>query len=551
MGKISTEYFLSAVSFIFVSILGIYIINARNGSYAPVWTFWLSIILIFILIISQILTLDGKKSNHDVLLLLQIFVTALLIRLLFISTGEVLAGYDAYNEYIRLSKISVQNRWIPDQMGYPSNYPVLYIFFMVWSQITGMDLFVTAKWLPMSFFFLTALFIYLITYSKYVSKKAAFLACFGFSFLFISLFFHTAIQRETIVLPLFVSTIYLYYNAIGENDRKFTYLFLAILTSIMSVLSHYLTSFLLLIFFATFLLINRIMATKFVKFLPIRVRAQKQRISAVFVFFLFTCELSYWILLNYSPFKLIWFIVKESAITDPGVGATVPNLLRYQILWWGEILFAIMFTLLSIYALFLREKQGSSDVALLVFSGLVSVLMVLTIGGRVLPQGSMGLGSRFETFVYVGLFILSGYATKAVSQVSKIPVKKLIVVIFLAFALLNIYRISPDLYSECQPQMGEPRHLISEGEATALKFPKLGADARVIGDFYLRGFVELSKYLSESQAMNTNSTFIVHSCLMPYLTESYIAGAQTNTTLNKIYDGAAAIYRLQLPNGSS
>ncbi len=525
------------ISFLLIALLGFYIANFREGNYLPVWIFWFCTITIFSLIVYQIskIKIKNQYSDYHIHILLQILMTAFLMRMLFISTGNALAGYDAYNEFVTLSKVNNMGYWNPNEIGgYGAAYPILYMFGIIWSQIIDVNMFTTAKWMPISFFFVAPLFIYLIGNLKY-SKRAALLASFGFAFLYISLFFHTTLQRETVAFPIFLLTIYLYYRGTIQKENGISYISLAILTAIVCVLSHHLTSFLLLIFFITYTIID--------KFAPSEeLTLKKEHTSIVFTVLLFALTFGYWVYLKYTPIEFLTLVIKESTITMPEGGAIIPTTLRYKILYYGEIIFAILFALLSTWALVLRNKERvSSDIALFIYSGITGLIMVLTLQGRILPHEGMGLGSRFQSFVYIGIFILSGYTVSEFLRKYNRQLKRLILIIFVAYALLSIYRIPPYLYSEKNEFVhGEARPLITEEEVSAVTWVRAG---NAVADISLRGAFQLNE-LPESKYTTEYSdiVYLIHSHIVPFSTNKYI----TNSSL-RIYDnGLVEIYYCNL-----
>lgn len=549
------KQFISVIIvFLLISLLSLYIANFREGNYFPVWIFWFCLIAIFFLIVYQIAKIEKQVSNYYIFILLQILMTAFLVRMLFISTGNALAGYDAYNELVTLSKVNNMGYWNPNEIGgYGASYSILYIFGMIWSQIIGVNLFTTAKWMPISFFFVAPLFIYLIGNLKY-SKTAGMLASFGFAFLYISLFFHTTLVKEMIALPLSLITIYTYYASIRKGKR-IIYLLIAFLASAGCILAHHLTSFILLIFFLTFFIVDRFaLSERYIKEKRARISryliVNKEFVLTTFVMLLFTSLFGYWIYLRYTPLEFFALIYEKAAITKPGLGMSLPSILRYKILYCGEIIFATVFAFLSMWGGVLRrDKRNSSDVTLLLFAGLMGIAMVLTLFGRILPGEGMGLGSRFQTFVYVGLFTLSGYTAYNVLKMYRGKLKNalsvMMLIIFVAFSLLSIYRIPQYLYSEHTPQLGAARSLISEEEITATKFLGLGRE-EVVTDGSLNGALKYSGYLgsigSGHREIGDIGIPIIHSSIAPYLTEEYIL----HTRL-KVYDnGVASIFIIPL-----
>lgn len=541
---------LNSISFTLISILAIYIANYREGNYFAVWIFWLCLIMVILLIFYQALLSNNQSKHSHLFVILQILMLSFLIRILFISRGDTLAGYDAYNEVLTLYNINSLNRWEINQInGYGATYPILYFFGIIWSQILGVNLLMAAKWMPISFFFISPLFIYLIGSLKY-SKMAGLFAFIGFSFLYISLFFHTTFQRETIALPMMLMTIYLYYKKINLNSSKVIYTLLAISTSVVCIFSHHLTPFILLLFFAFLYLTDFLVDIK--KYLKIncisRYTIRKENISLTFLILFFTIILGYWIYLKYTPLNFIALILNESAINNPGTGASISNILRIKLLLVGEILFAILFASISIYGLLLMNtERKSTDIAILLYSLFVGILMVLTLSGHLIRSEGMGLGSRFQTFVYIGFFVLSSNTFSNSLNKNMNYLKKILTLILILFVVFNVYRIPPYLYSEQNIPPGEVYSLISSEEFAAAKFLGLGRD-EVISSDTLNGALQYSKYFGgNGKVKNLNiyelnsREYVIHSNIIPYQTHNYIYNKI------KLYDnGISSIYCIQI-----
>ena len=211
------------ISFLLISILSIYIMGFRINFYLPVWVFWLCILGIFPLITFQIIKIQYFLSKQYILIIIQILLTATLIRLLFISPENVLIGYDSYNELISLSQFDNLGYWNADAIkGSTANYPIIYVFGMLISKLLNISLIATVKWFPLSIFYIGSLVMYLIGNLKY-SKKAGLLAMLGFSFIYISLFFHSAFQRETIAVIIMLLSFYTYLEFVYQKRKNIKY----------------------------------------------------------------------------------------------------------------------------------------------------------------------------------------------------------------------------------------------------------------------------------------------------------------------------------------
>ncbi len=508
---------LAIVSFITISVLGIVVAQSRSHSYLSEWCFWASLIVLSTFIVLQISWSD-KNPYAYALILLQIIIATFVLRTLLVSTNQVLAGYDAYNELTALTLVSSAGHWDPNQLsGYAYSYPMLYSLGLVWSSILGVGLFTTAKWMVLSFCFISPLFVFLIVNRRY-SKTAGLISCLMFSFIYISIFFHTTFQRETIAVPLLLLAMFLYLKASENGTRARTYLILTFLASIACVLSHHMTSFILLVFFALFLAVDRFRSS-------IHSRSRKstahdqlrtsRAVSVTFVVLLFVLVFGYWAYLKYSPLEIIGLIIKESAVIQPGTGFHVPGMLRYQVLLWGELTFAVLFSILSIGTVYsLRKRRESLDITALLFGGAMSVIMILTLSGRLLPSEGMGLGSRFQTFAYLGFFVVLGLGFWKVLVLGRRHVRQFVGVILILWILFNVYRLPPSLYSQVDSfEPGDARPLVSQAEASAASFLGLGT-VDVAADSSLNGYFKYSSFIG-GHGVADGVNYVLHSGLAP------------------------------------
>lgn len=540
------------LSFLFITVLAIYISNFREGNPGnplPVTIFWSCLISIIILISYQISVIKSDNTKNYVIIILQILLLAVLIRLLMISNSNALIGYDSYGEYTLLFRINNLQHWTPNIVpSEESAYPLLYFLGIEWAKISNLSLLTVAKWMPLLISFIAPLIVYLIATLKY-SRKTGLLAILGFSFLYISLFFHTGLQREDIALPMMLIAIYFYLKSINieESIHRTVYIILTIFMLIAITLSHHLVGFILLIFFVIWLLINQI--TEVHKFINIKIDnklikkmsffIKKGYVSTTFIFLIISLLFGYWLYLSYSPIGFLTSIIKESAIVDSsagiGPGVVVPNQIRYTILYWGDIIFTAIFALLGFIGLFLKRKNlDSFNITLFIFSGIMGTLMLLTVLGFISSSEGMGLGSRFETFIYIGLILLFAYTVSVFIDQNRELAKKIVIALLVIFIIFNVYRIPPYLYSDVGVfHAGDPRPIITEQELDAVMWLGRGSDD-VVSDNSFRGALKLAKYINNPESnVLINFKYIIFSKLTPIETNEENNITKTGT---KIYD---------------
>lgn len=404
-------------------------------------------LFICIIIGMQILFLDYGHNKYAILL--QIILFSWVIRTIFIPNIGFF-GQDSYRE-MEVVKVLIENGWslesnVPANYQYQYSYPILYVLIIITSQITGVNIDSIARWLPLIYSTFSLLFIYLLTTHIYEhSPKSSLLTVFGASMLYQYIMFHTLPIRESISFVFFTATIYTFIKG-KKSNVKLTVI--ALFFSLMITLSHHLTSFLIIFFWLLYVCINKLL--KLLEELKFKkLYFHSDNIGYYFLSYTIVLIFGYWLSLRYSPMNIIVYAFEESAYKLPGHGMIVPNNLRYIILVNGEYIFALIFTVISIYSIMLNKKRTSFDLALFLWAVFMGMMAVLTLKGMVLRSESVAFASRFQTFGYMALFILSGYIISLKNQNdTKLGAKEIAIVsLYIIFVLFNIYRISADLYT--------------------------------------------------------------------------------------------------------
>jgi hypothetical protein len=537
---------IELTSFLSFIALCVYVNAFKNGLFFKPIIFFICLTIIFISSTLQIIFISKNRDRTQILLiLLQILITAILLRLLFISNENLFAGFDPYKEFLYLDELNVIGHWDPinNRMGgYIGSYPVLYLLGIIWSEMLGLNLIVAAKWLTLSFCFLSPVFIFLIGRNRY-SPASGLYSCFIFSYLYISLMFHTTFQRESISVPLMLMALFLLFKRISEEKERILLILTSIIVIVAVSLSHHLTPFILLIFILMLASFSILLPytgpfLHYLKIGPIK----KENVSIRYSILLLAMIIGYWVYLRYSPLVFFGMIVGESNIDLPRTGAVIPSILRYQILYYGDMLFAVLFAILSILAIYLRHRERTvSDIALLFYSGFIGIIMIIALSGHLLPGEGMGLGSRFETFVYIGFSILSGYTiyrfNNLIIERRKYLLSLFIILLLVSFALFNVFRIPVDLYSQKEEfRPGEARQLATMSEVHAITW--LGIRNLVL-DSSLNGALNLI-HLREGTGhakQNMETNYLLHSKIAPYYTIDYLSNT---LPINLIYDNSIA-----------
>lgn len=149
--------------------------------------------------------------------------------------------------------------------------------------------------------------VYELVRYKYRSIKTSLLSAFGFAFTYYFIMFHSQFLYKSFAFPLFLTTIY----AVERSKEKggIIWRVIAILTTLLLVFTHHLTSFMLIIFIALNTLISWILN------LSIKNRKSNEQQNMSFIVFSMVIILSYWIYLKYTPIQ-IGIILLEDAFRD-------------------------------------------------------------------------------------------------------------------------------------------------------------------------------------------------------------------------------------------
>lgn len=505
-----------SITCISITILAYSIATARSGIFLPIYAIWIPLSIIFISIIMQIVTKIESLSKFYILILVQVFAVSFLIRLLFISPDNLLAGNDPYHELVVLETFYENNSGNGTFISY---YPTIYILAESWSNILGLDLFNTAKWFPISFFIISPLLLYSVGARKY-SPRVGLVAASLFSFLYMTMLFHSLLHRETLAVPFLILSIYFYFRTFDGGSKKVLYTSLTLVCSALCIVTHHLTSFILIIFFLSVFIsgiIAPLLNLCIEKKLNLNFKVMKERFGINFFILIVVITLGHWMIQDRGPIEYFFTLaMNESVSREPGAILIFTNI-RLKILLWGEIIFALIFAVLSIGGIaVLKQTRKSSDIGLLFFSALISILMIVTLFGLIFPTEGMGLGSRFQTFVYLGFLILSAPLIIKWISSNKKYLQTLMITLLLAFLLLNFLRVPVYLYDDNYTvESDETRLFITIEEASAALFVGLSGE-EVATDLPMGGYLHYVGNMDTGfGALNGGNYSIFSSQIMP------------------------------------
>lgn len=427
-------------------VLLIYLLSYRFNTYLPVFIFWIAVIAITCLICVQISLFNSNSNKYTILL--QILIFSWIIRSLFIpNTGFF--GHDPYKE-MEVVYLILQNGWSFNSNAFVSyryqySYPILYVLIIVGSHILGLGVESIARWFPLIYSASSLLFIYLLSSYLFKSEKSALISTFGASMLYQFVMFHTLPIRESIAFVFFIAALFTYFK---EQKSHMVFKILTLFFVAMIGLSHHMTSFLIIAFLMLHLIVDnicKILESKHINKLHIISDRKGFNISI----YTFTLILGYWSYLRYSPLNIIAYAFEESAYTNPGHGMIVAQTLRFLVLVNGEYIFAFIFAALSIYSMILFKNIKSIYITFIIWVAIMGLMSILSLKGMVLKSESVAFASRFQSFGYISLFILSGSIIGINKQKGKIlsAIKFVVISTYIVFILFSIYRIPINLYT--------------------------------------------------------------------------------------------------------
>lgn len=479
---ISKHYKILSLSYIFVAmLLAIFLFSARSGIYYNQFFFWVFVICMLSINLFFI-CLSNNSSKIHYILFLQMVLFLIIIRIPYRTTFG-LYGVDSPTEYYVTMHI-LKNGWTASDSLLPfsyynqSNYPFLYFTNIIFSEISGRTILFVENWFPVLLTLVTPFFVYLSSYELFHSKKSALISFYGFSTLYGYMIFHSLTVRESIGFIFFSQIIYLILK-LDNNSRsnKFNYTILVLLSIFALILSHHLTSFMLLMFIVVCASIGYFFKYKNISITSYNFK-RNYLVNSQLPVLIFTLYIAYWIYAyarvpSKSPLtmlvnSLIQILKLEAGGHSVEIVSGFPDTMRYSILLNGTILFGLIFVFLSALSLFFRRDKFSvyelAFFATASIPGIFGFLSVLKIFGLAINA------ERFMTFTYFYLLILSGYS--ALKLISYKSFRNVLLVIFLLFSLFNVYAINPYLYTSNEPDYvnGEIRSYIYYTEYISFKW---------------------------------------------------------------------------------
>jgi len=430
---------------VFLSILLSYLVGIGIGVYPNVFLFWISIVSMSITVLCQIF--DLKASTK--LTILEILLLTLALHLIFTTTYG-LYEYDVHYDYYAAKEI-MQNGWPPNPTAdlLPKTkkvlqWPVLHILSSIVSEITGVDLFLVAKWIPSIISSVTTLFVYLFFKRFFGSRsrlddQSALLASFGFSSMI------TYISHESKFRPSCLATVLFFvlaYSVESGKKREFCVLTLLLIPTL--ILTHHLTAFMWLFFLFIISFAHRALP-----FLPFKLRnliGVTRNISRAFksshfliLVFSIVSTLTYW---GYFAEEVLFDLTRITrGLFSPQLGqyAFVVSPPRVIISLYLNVIIAVAFFAAIVHHLLkYRCRSRLKELPLLTWVGMLFGFYLTFVFVKNFAH-YMDV-TRFQIFGWPFLLMLAAHAT------SKTTRKRLLSLLFIGFVLIQVYSIPPYIY---------------------------------------------------------------------------------------------------------
>jgi len=429
---------ISIVIFFWSVIL--YCINLQYNSYNDfnIMLFWLSIIILFGVVIYQILSL--KKNPF---ILFEIFIIFFLLHLVYQLGYFGLRGSDTYHDFNFLKTILNNHHFIlgTDMM---SGWPLLHIFSSVISIITKIEPLFIAKFIPSFISSIIVIPLYLLAYSIYKNKKIALFSCLVFGTVPQFVSFDALLIRETFALFFLILFFYIFYVLEQRKDYRLKFLLIILIPVI--ILSHHFTSFMLIIFLTIYVILSKLIPC------IINWRNGHQKFTKIdisnFYLLILVGVLFYWIYITTFLFKDFFSIyyelagIKEFASYGVRIDLGTPIVtLRGNIIYYGFfILNGIICSILMIKIFFKRNEhilEETTFIIFLYFCLFLGFLSLFFIGSLIYPDRLLPFGLMF------GLIPLIAF----LFSLKKTAYKKVFLIIVISFIIFNIYNINPTYYT--------------------------------------------------------------------------------------------------------
>jgi hypothetical protein len=437
--------------FIAVTILFVfYLLLERWQIYLPYPVFWITVALLIGTMTYQIFKVELSSSTIKVVLL-EIAIFCFVLHMIYVIPYYGLAGSDPYGDLVATKDI-VSSGFVLSNPNHVylftsyTDFPMIHILGAILSIITNIDLFSVAKYFPSLIDVAIIPLLYLLLRYIFKDEKIALLSALLFACVQNHIAFGSAFIRETLGLVLAVCCIYLYFSAKHSLNPSAKYI-LSIVCFIGTVLTHHLTSFLLVIIFFLHFLVTKASQLPFLRRIYFGGKIVGEKITAKYILIVIIILLAFWVFVVSYPLEVLASIAHDLANPGAGSYSSANSISPSSILTIrGYVRFYGFFSFLAVFCLLIlctmlpkRKNQRVETYSFSLFSLLCVFIAFLSL--YVISAGAFP--DRFLTYAWLLgfpplLLIILKNKYKAV--------KKMGVILIVSFMFFNIFMIDPSYW---------------------------------------------------------------------------------------------------------
>ncbi|MFX0132848.1 MAG: hypothetical protein ACFFDN_04310 [Candidatus Hodarchaeota archaeon] len=446
----------SIIFFSSTLLLLYYLLSMRANIQLPIILFFINIILMISVVLYQCFNIASYRefSPHSYIniILFEIAILNFVFHLIYQIPFYGLVGIDALGDYSSAKSIVFTGHVMgdPEYITNYSYFPIIHIFGVILSYISGIDLYVVAKWFPSfidtSLILILYLFVRIIYTEEIISLISILLySCIQHRILFSSLFI-----RETIALVLTILSIYLYYKAQKGINTTINY-GLSFICLFATIFSHHLTSFMLNLFLFIHYIFIKATKTPFLSKYYFNNNINGIKINTNYLLFGITTMLLYWEYIIMYPLNTIAtflrrvFFPRQGVITYTQIrGISLSSLaaqtLRGSIIYYGFFFFHFFLGLIMLYRLLPKSRSSNVETYSFTFyffiTGLIGFVSLYFIPTGVFP----------DRFLMFGWLFSSAPLILSILRIRNKLLLRFCVFILVTFMIFNIYMIHPNTW---------------------------------------------------------------------------------------------------------
>ena len=357
--------FAQIIFFVCIILLYLYLLSVRLYIPLPSALYWVSVVTAILSVIFQVINLP--PSNDFKLLLFEVIVLSFSLDLTFLIPLYGFGETDSYLGMIFTRKI-VESNYLPTaSLEYPVSlvfWPTIEIWAAELHHVTSISVFSIAKWLPS--IVIHSLFV-LVSYSFvkkiFEDQRIALLSTLLLSTVQIAFQYSSKFHYENYGQVILMTGLLLI--ALRGKDKGVAYSILILLCLAAAIFAHHFTSLVMVIFLAIQFVVTRITSSpRGVILLGTKSRDSRMFVTIELVAFAIVAVFSYWLYIYTWPLIVMvrWGLTilhgdPTSTLGQLGYGLPQTWLfLRGQIIYWGFILFHVVFAFILLSDVLFRRR---------------------------------------------------------------------------------------------------------------------------------------------------------------------------------------------------